>query len=269
MPRLLLFIVLVLTLVMPSISIAQSTTEYVSFPSLDKTLAGNLSATLYRPAGAGPFPAVVLMHPCGGIHPFVRSWGQWFASTGYEAVVVDSFGPRGVTKVCDGGRPDPRTRAYDAYGALAFLRSRKEIDAARVAVIGWSHGGGAVLVSDERAFADTQIQAGSFRAVVALYPPCKLMPQSSVAAPLLLLLGDSDQWNPPAPCEQSAQALSAQGMPVSVYVYRGAAHGFSNEASSVNNTRRRPSLHTEQEYDAQADTDAHNRVAGFLASALK
>lgn len=269
MPRLLPFVALVLALVVPSAALGQSTTEYVSFPSMDKGLTGGLSATLYRPTGSGPFPAIVLLHPCGGIHPFVLSWGQWFAGNGYEAVVVDSFGPRNVTKVCEGGRPDQRTRAFDAYGALAYLRTRKDVDATRIGVIGWSHGGGAVLVSDDKTFADSQAQSGGFRAAIALYPPCKLMPQGAVAAPLLLLLGDSDQWNPPGPCEHAAQALSAQGDPITVHLYHGASHGFSNESSYVNNVRRRPGAQSKEQYDAEADRDAHNRVAGFLASALK
>jgi poly(3-hydroxybutyrate) depolymerase len=43
--------------------------EWVSFPALKK-FNGNdveLEALMFRPTGNGPFPALVLMHGCGGM----------------------------------------------------------------------------------------------------------------------------------------------------------------------------------------------------------
>src|SRR5207244_10029187 len=37
---------------------------------------GALPVRLYRPAGAGPFPFVVLLHGCGGLH-YEAMWRSW------------------------------------------------------------------------------------------------------------------------------------------------------------------------------------------------
>ena len=57
----------------------------------------------------GPFPAVIQFHGCAGIRqPFMEQWAKVANEAGYMAVVVDSFGPRGITRdvalktVCEG-----------------------------------------------------------------------------------------------------------------------------------------------------------------------
>src|SRR6201999_130901 len=79
-----------------------------------------LQGLLRRPAGAGPFPAVVLLHSCNGNWKRLdERWGRQIAPWGYVALTVDSFGPRGIDNTCTGG--SPVDMAYDAYRALDFL----------------------------------------------------------------------------------------------------------------------------------------------------
>ncbi|WP_245986330.1 dienelactone hydrolase family protein [Azospirillum thermophilum] len=128
--------------------------EIVRFPSMDGDLKEGqptmLAGRLLRPAGTGPHPAVVLLHGCGGLYAKsgrVASRHVWWATTlqqqGYEVLMVDSFGPRGIDQVCTlKERPIRVTveRKRDALAALTFLRSRPEVDGRRVAVMGWSQG---------------------------------------------------------------------------------------------------------------------------------
>src|SRR2546422_531748 len=57
---------------------------------------GLLPVTTYRPAGASPFPFVVLLHGCGGLHhealwtKWVRPWADLFREHGIGTAVVDS-----------------------------------------------------------------------------------------------------------------------------------------------------------------------------------
>jgi len=246
--------------------------EKVTFASLDPRLHAALSATLHHPAGSGPFPAMVLLHTCGGLQPHEDDWGVWFARAGYIALVVDSFGPRGVRNVCAGGKPDMRERGFDAYGALAYLRGRSDVDATRVGAIGWSHGAGTAIVVDNPAFIAALGSAvpagGGFRAAVALYPPCTTMgPLKTMSAPLLLLVGSADDWTPPAECERIADGLASAGFPISVHVYPGATHAFDNAGD-------RGQVHVGDHYytmvyDPTAANDARERVRGFLADVLK
>jgi dienelactone hydrolase len=90
--------------------------ETVRFPSVavGTVAAGpELSGWLYRPKGEGPFPAIVLAHPCNGVSAHTHTWGNLLASWGYVVLAPDSFGPRGEKSVRPrhgGDRPDARRR---------------------------------------------------------------------------------------------------------------------------------------------------------------
>jgi dienelactone hydrolase len=57
---------------------------------------------LIKPAGPGPFPAIVLMHQCGGLNVAVAAWARAAVSHGYAVLLVDSLAPRSVKSVCFG-----------------------------------------------------------------------------------------------------------------------------------------------------------------------
>src|SRR5258705_6240511 len=59
-----------------------------------------ISATVTRPSGAGPFPAAVLLHGCGGVSPQLERWARWLADCGDVGMVIDSFEPRHVNSDC-------------------------------------------------------------------------------------------------------------------------------------------------------------------------
>src|SRR5687768_5763121 len=82
--------------------------ERVAFPSVDWTGAVQVQVTarLYKPTGPGRFPAVIILHGCGGPRSNGPQWGAWLAENGFAALVVDSFGPRGIESVCN--RPPGR-----------------------------------------------------------------------------------------------------------------------------------------------------------------
>src|SRR5215469_12942696 len=82
---------------------------------------------LFRPAGAGPFPTVILLHGCDGLEwdrPKRAGWrlltgyAERYLAHGYAALVLDSFQPRGIDNVCgDPMTVSARRRAWDAYSA--------------------------------------------------------------------------------------------------------------------------------------------------------
>jgi pimeloyl-ACP methyl ester carboxylesterase len=106
-----------------------------------------LAGTLTRPRGAGPFPAVILITGSGpqdrdetimGHKPFL--------------VIADSLTRRGIAvlRVDDRGVGGSTGRSMDAtledaagdvLAAVAFLKGRREVDGARIGVIGHSEGG--------------------------------------------------------------------------------------------------------------------------------
>ena len=97
---------------------------------------------LTKPKGAGPFPAVVLLHSCLGLPAGRRSMADAFAGWGYVALFVDDFTTRGVKETC---AVDFNEALPDAYGALAFLSALPYVDPARIAAIGFSQGADTAL----------------------------------------------------------------------------------------------------------------------------
>jgi dienelactone hydrolase len=197
----------------------------------DEPLA--LSGDLGFPAGPGPFPAVVLMHGCGGIiHRHMSAWTAALQARGYATFVVDSFRGRGLTEVCTSAALAPTRRIPDAYGALRILATHPRIARDRIAIIGFSHGGLAALSSGTAWAAQRYVRAGEtgFRAFVAFYPSCngRSAQWSGVAGPIRIHTGELDDWTPAATCVELATEATAAGADIAITVYPGAAHGFDS-----------------------------------------
>lgn len=256
--------------------------EIVRFPSQDADLTGGAPTTLtgrfLRPAGSGPYPAVVLLHGCGGLYnkggrvsARHLDWALTLRDQGYAVLMVDSFGPRGIDQVCT--RTDRAVRATverkrDAWAALAYLQNRKDVDEERIAVMGWSQGAGTVLA----AYGLGGKGAG-FRAAIALYPGCRTPLKDSnwqPEGPLLMLLGGKDEWTPPEPCLELAKRDPVKER-TEVVVYPDAHHGFDLPSSPL---RKRTNLATAPAGEATIGTDeaarkdAIARVSAFLAERL-
>ena len=104
-----------------------------------KPSEARLTGSLYRPSGDGPFPAVVVMHGCGGVAPNAIAWAQWLRAEGYAALVLDSFVGRGLKRICGDATVLPaRVRAEDVFVAAASLRRLSFIDGDRIAAMGFS-----------------------------------------------------------------------------------------------------------------------------------
>jgi len=227
-----------------------------------------LTAELYAPRVAGPFPAVILMHGCGGIGPNVKEWAVWLRHEGYAAFVLDSFGGRGLRRLCGGSAAlTGRMRAPDVFAAAAYLKTLPQIDGRRIAAIGYSHGGWTLLWA---AATEAQHPDVALRAFILFYPSCtgwKALPGST---PVLMLLGGKDDWTPSAPCEALAKSAAEAGRSVSAVVYPDAHHHFDGaevrRRTIVSDARG--GLGATIDYDPRAHEDAEKQVRAFLAAHL-
>src|SRR6266849_2229480 len=209
-----------------------------------------IPATITKPDGPGPFPAVVIMHDCSGLG--LRSsgapgrWARELGARGYVTVIPDSFTTRGHPDgVCTDASPSrgevaPSRRVRDAYAALAHARTLPHVDGRRVGLMGGSHGGSTTLASMLAPEGNTdplaQDKRAGFAAAVALYPTCAQVARvwqnaSGVyrpIAPLLILIGEKDDWTPAEPCQRLAEAAQQAGHPVAIKIYPGAHHAFDS-----------------------------------------
>lgn len=183
---------------------------------------------LHLPPGNGPFPAVVVMHSCSGITDNTQSWARRLVSWGYAAVIVDSFGPRNQRSVCLNVDSIPVTlRAQDAHNAATYLRTLPNIQADRIGIVGFSHGGGATLWAAMGEPIPVDRGGQPFQAAVAYYPFCsggKIL--TPYATDVLILIGKDDSWTPANLCLKSVEARANQARPPAIKVYPGAVHSF-------------------------------------------
>ena len=241
--------------------------DTVSFQSTAPMFGGSpltLTGRLKKPAGAGPFPAVVFLHGCEGILPKRDDrWAERLSDWGYVTLQVDSFRPRGVLSACTYSGYDAtlimEKRATDAYDAKRYLAGLPFVDRTRIAVVGWSEGG---LVTLDALYEET---GDPFRAAVAFYPSC---PWALVGldAPLLILIGKVDDWASAARCVKLMPKQQA-APEVTLKVYPGAYHGFDIPGVYAD-VRGAEGMHHLQ-YDPGAEADAVIQVRAFLEKYLK
>lgn len=251
----------------------------VSFPSATPGAPLRIAAFEARPAGAGPWPALVLLHGCHGVSDSTHGWARWFRERGMVALVVDSWSPRGIRDGCvPGPELAPSVRFDDAVGALAWLHTRPYVDPDRVGVVGWSNGGlfAMALVNGpslERArVRDVTVPGPGFRAAVAFYPGgCFSLKDERAVRPLLVLIGEADDWTLASECAEMVAAMRSRGADATIVGYPGVFHYFDVEGQArtylpdVEN-RNRPGgcCGATVAYDGAAAADARRRVTEFF-----
>jgi dienelactone hydrolase len=250
---------------LPTLGRAQS----VHFPSLAAGIAPagpEINGWLYKPEGNGPHPAIVLAHACGGVSDHTDVWGKLLRSWGYVVLAPDSFGPRGERQVCGRGMVvSANMRVADVAGALAFLNRQPFARKNDIGLIGHSHGGWTTVRVVQKVYG---LAASGLRAAVAYYPSCQPQYDRDVTVPLLILIGDRDDWTLADNCRKlQAAGFSRPDLVEAVY-YPGAFHSFDARTPDRNLVVADGGSH-HLGYDATAAPDAEARTKAWFANYLK
>jgi dienelactone hydrolase len=226
-------LILAFTAAICSVGAATADPDHVDIP--DGTLT--LHATLYRPEGAGPFPAVVALHDCGGLNhrpnteaQLYAEWAKLLVADGYVVLFPDSFGSRGVGSQCrDLNRKihASRERVVDANAARAWLQSQSYVRGDHISLLGWSNGGVAALWT-VRLTKVPPAGTADFRSAVVFYPNCRRLRETAWSArvPTLVLIGSADDWTAASTCQQMVAGAHDRSARVQIVVYPGAHHEF-------------------------------------------
>jgi len=234
--------VLIASLLLVAFSAAAAPPQDVHFNSLDGTA---LKAWVFQPAAQVPKGTVIALHGCGGLYVTAGSrkgqlnarhqaMADLLVEQGYAVVFPDSLTPRGVSELCtqkfSARQIDQTQRRADALAALTWVAAQPWAQAQRMALLGWSHGGSAVLAATDVARADVRGLPLQPALAIAFYPGCSAALKSGyrMGAPLVLMLGEKDDWTPPGPCLALGTAVGAE-----VNLYPDSYHDFDNPTGQV------------------------------------
>jgi dienelactone hydrolase len=209
----------------------------------------NLRGYLAWNDSAEPQPGILVVHEGLGLGDFAMERARRLAGLGYVALAADMFGERRqarnlqeVATLVGGLRAEPEKLRARGRAALETLAALPQVDARRLAAIGFCFGGSVVL---ELARAGADLRAVvSFHGVLATKMPAI---SGKVKASVLVLTGADDPLAPPdqvADFENEMRAAAVRDW--QVISYGNTLHGFTNPASD--GSMLRSAL-----YNAQAD----------------
>lgn len=198
---------------------------------------GSLPAYRAKPAGAGPFPIVMVVQEIFGVHEHIKDVCRRFAKEGYLAVATELFARQGnAASFTDTGAlirelvskvPDAQVMAdLDATAAWA---AKDGGDAARLGITGFCWGGRTTWLY---AAHNPKLKAGVAwygrvtSAPTALQPMVPVNLVQKMNAPVLGLYGGKDGGIPMADVERMQKALAAVNSRSTFHVYPDAPHAF-------------------------------------------
>ena len=201
-----------------------------------------------------------------------QAWGELWAAHGYVALMVDGFGPRGYPAGFPRHSYDSRpeelnevtVRPLDAYGALAYLRTRADVDGARIGLQGWSNGGSATLaaMAAGTGFAPASPKGFARRARVlsGLRTEGRIRGGLPAVRAGARVHGHRRRGSLAASAARRWSTRAAQqGGDIAITLYPGATHGFDDPGAKRQKV----------EANAEATEDAIARAAQFFASRLR
>jgi dienelactone hydrolase len=255
--------------------------QEVSFPSLDGI---QLKAWVLQPT-APRKGSVVALHGCGGLYATSgarkgqlnarhQAMADVLLAQGYAVVFPDSLTPRGVSQLCTqkiGTRSmTQKQRRLDVLATLNWVAAQPWATPSKIALLGWSHGGSAVLAATDGGHREVAAQAVKASVAIAFYPGCSAARKAGYQpnTRLVMLLGAKDDWTPPGPCTELGRAVGAE-----VDVYPDSYHDFDNPVGTVKLLSNVPNgvnpgrgVHAGP--NAQAREQAYARVLEVLRAAF-
>ena len=258
-------------------ALERATFQSVTFDSLDTTgffsskpvpIKGFILPSL----SSTPVPAAVLNPACEGlmapdgtsVKPKYRRMARLLHDRGITVLLIDGFNPRGFSETCAQSKLDDIARLKDALGGLLYLRSRNDVDGARVMLVSWGSNGGFEGMSQG---SSTLAKVGSgFAGAVFYYPQCsKISSPFSPYAPIQVFVGGRDAWNPAAECTSAAQRQKPGSSNFNIKIYPEAYHSFDVPFGEPKMNEYNPKLGMVGR-NAEATLDSYKMVEAFIAN---
>lgn len=269
------FVIIVFTALFLGSPVLQAEAKTIRFKSVVEPVkwTATISGELIKPKGAGPFPAVVFMHSCGGLSraggASLRSHARYMQKHGFASLILDTFSSRGLAggKLC---KETPlkftalRFGVYDVFNAMKYLQTLSYISKENIFLVGQSHGARLALTVS---FKDESDSTLAFRGAAAFYPPCRMFGYfNPLKSPLLVLVGNKDTCyspeTPPSYCKLVEEEKLTSGADFKVVLYPNAHHGFDR------NIKLRRSAKCPMGGNREAAADSRRQMRDFFYQAF-
>jgi carboxymethylenebutenolidase len=244
-------------------SLTGMTCEMVSYPGHN---GDSIDAYVARPAGAGPFPAMVVIHHMPG-------WDEWnwettrrFAQHGYLAICPNLYVRAGhgtpeevAGKIREAGGVADDQVVGDIDGAINWVRSQGDATG-KVGFFGTCsagrHGFLAACRLGDKVDAVVECWGGGVvqAELTPVRPVSPITLTEQVQAPILGLFGNEDRNPSPEQVDQHEEELKKHGKEYEFHRYDGAGHGFM--------------YYDRAAYRQEQAVDAWNKVWDFLGRKL-
>lgn len=224
----------------------------VSYQAADGAM---LYAYVAKPTGAGPHPAIVMVHEFFGLNGAIVKHADALAQQGYVVIAPDTYRNQTTAQIPRAiwlrvTVPEERVM-QDLQAAFDYIKGQADVDAGRIAVVGFCYGGEMAL---QHALRNPELAATVVFYGSPVTDPQGLGALAQTKHPVLGIFAEQDQQIPPAEAQAFQRALDAAGIPNDVTVYPGVGHAF---------------VQPEAVAEGGAARDAWDRMIRFLDTNVK
>jgi len=190
-----------------------------------------IRAYLAKPAGAGPFPAVVMIHEFYGLRPDLISKAEALAQEGYVVIAPNVFRngttgwiPRAIYNVVTANTAQIDG---DVEAVYRWLAAQPDVQADRIGVMGFCFGGGTAL---RYSLGNPRLAATAIFYGQIISDPAQL---AALSGQVLGIFGGADQSIPLEEVDALGRGLEEAGIPHEITVYEGQPHAFVHSAEEI------------------------------------
>lgn len=174
-------------------------------------------------------PGVLISHMAAGREEFVENKARQVAELGYVGFAIDMYGESKRGATLEEGRAlmkplldDRALLARRIRAALSALRSLEQVDAQKIAALGFCFGGLCVL--------DLARSGADIQGVISMHGLLKShdLPKQPIQAKILALHGHDDPLAPVGDVRAFQEEMTAAGADWQMHIYGGTQHAFTN-----------------------------------------
>ena len=242
--------------------VAAIKTREITYTAADgSTLIGYFAA----PESVEPVAGIIVAPEWWGRTEYTEQRARELAEHGFAALAIDMYGDKKVTSIASQASEwmmqtfQENTIVDRANAGLATLAAQPEVDATRLAAIGFCYGGKVIL--------DLARSGADLKAVVTFHANLSAQQaaqQDTFKAEVLVLHGELDSMVSLADVESFKQEMNNAHVTAEVIVLKDAKHGFSNPLAD----ERAKANNVDLGYNAEAEKKGLEAMYSLLDRAL-